>query len=255
MKSSYRFTIIFLGLLLLFAGCNRKSHLIYMRNADQQLAKLPAPPVYRLKSGDILYTQLITNSPELSMAFNNPTGGQSTSQSFSETLLYLNGYSVSDSGYIKFPIIGSVYVENLTVNEAREKIQILVSSHFVDATINVKLANFKVVVVGEVRGPGVIRSPGEHLNIFEAIAHSGDISENGNRRKVVVHRNENGVVRSIPVDLTSKEILLSEAFYLYPNDIIVVEPTTNKVFRMNLPYITLAISTISTALVLIRFLL
>ncbi len=226
-----------------------------MRNADQQLAKLPAPPVYKLKPGDILYVQLITNTPGLSSAFNNPTGNISSSQQSSEAMLYFNGYTISDSGFVSLPLIGNINVNGQSVFEARNTIQTEISKHYIDATINVKLANFRVTVVGEVRSPGVYRIYNDLITLFEALALSGDILENGNKQNVLVVRNVNNEMKSFRVNLNNADVLYSEVYYLMPNDIVVVEPTTNKVFRMNLPYITLFFSTISTALVLIKFVL
>jgi polysaccharide biosynthesis/export protein len=244
--------IILLALVLALASCNRRSHLLYMKNlGHKEIIALTPVPVYRLKPGDVLYIQLITSNPEVSQAFNNPTG--STDQSRGEASLYLNGYTVQETGDVSLPYIGNVEVIGKPIGEARQAIIQSTRQAFRDASVVVKLASFKVTVVGEVRRPGVIRNFNDHLNIFEALANAGDMTENALRENVLVLRTTDEERITHRLDLSDKSILTSEAFYIMPNDIIIVEPKENKVFQMNMPYISLIFSTISTTLLLINF--
>lgn len=238
----------------ILAGCNRRSQLLYIQNLDPAGEVLMAkPPVYKLKPGDILYIQLVTPSPEISQAFNNPTGGQYMTRTQDESSLYLNGYTVSDSGKVALPFLGEAKVQGLTIGEARDELQKLTEKMYKDASLIVKLASFKVTVLGEVRRPGSIRNFNDQMNIFEAIAGVGDISENGDRKNVLVVRPSNDGNKTFRLNLTDKSVLASEAFFLLPNDVIIVEPIGNKIFQMNVPYITLTFSTISTLILLYNF--
>lgn len=246
--------LIFILLLLVLASCNRRSQLLYVQNLDSQGEVLIAkPPIYRLQPGDILYIQLITPSPEISQAFNNPTGGQYMTRTQDEGSLYLNGYTVNDSGMVALPFLGEAKVQGLSISEATQELQKLTEKMYKDASLIVKLASFKVTVLGEVRRPGSIRNYNDQLNLFEAIAAVGDISENGDRKSVLVVRPGNEGNKTFRLDLTDKSVLASEAFYLLPNDVVIVEPIGNKVFQMNVPYITLTFSTISTLILLYNF--
>ena len=249
-----KITLLLIVLVITLASCNRRSQLLYMQNIDET-ADLPfaTPPTYRLGAGDILHIQLVTHSPEISMAFNNPTGAQYLSQGRDESSLYLNGYTVGSDGTVQLPFLGEVQVKGLTLDEAKNMVQQKTNSLYKDASVIVKLASFKVTVVGEVRRPGVIRNFNENLNVFEAIAAVGDISENGDRRKVLVVRPTNEGNKTFRLNLADKSALASEAFYLLPNDVVIVEPIGNKVFQMNIPYITLTFSSISTLILLYNF--
>jgi polysaccharide export outer membrane protein len=252
MKQKY---LIIIGIIsILFASCNRRSQLLYVQNLDPAGEVLMAkPPVYKLQPGDILYIQLVTPSPEISQAFNNPTGGQYMTRTQDEGSLYLNGYNVSDSGMVALPFLGEAKVQGLTIGEARDELQKLTEKMYKDASLIVKLASFKVTVLGEVRRPGSIRNYNDQINIFEVIAAVGDISENGDRKSVLVVRPSNDGNKTFRLNLTDKSVLASEAFFLLPNDVIIVEPIGNKVFQMNVPYITLTFSTISTLILLYNF--
>ena len=243
-----------IAIVIMLSSCNRRSQLLYMQNIDETL-EIPhaTPPVYRLGAGDILHIQLVTHSPEVSMAFNNPTGVQYLNQGRDESSLYLNGYTVGSDGFVQLPFLGDIKVEGLTLSEAKSQIQQNTSAMYKDASVIVKLASYKVTIVGEVRRPGVVRNFNENLNVFEAIAAVGDINENGDRRNVLVVRPTINGNKTYRLNLSDKSALASEAFYILPNDVVIVEPIGNKIFQMNAPYFTLTFSAISTIILMYNF--
>lgn len=237
-------------------SCNRKSQLVYMRNLQVNEGFKPlTPPAYRLVKGDVLYIQLITPNPEASLAFNNPTGIQSTGQVRDESSLYLSGYAINENGDIELPFIGDLSVVGLTIDETRKLVQTEAEKHFKDARIKIRYASFKITVLGEVRRPGSQMNYNDNITIFEALGQAGDITENGNRKNILVLRPTPEGGKTYRLNLSDKAILESEAYFLLPNDIVFVEPIANKAFLMNIPYITLLFSTISTAVLLINFIL
>jgi polysaccharide biosynthesis/export protein len=246
------FVIVILAIALV--SCNKRSQLVYMQNVDgKDVLPMATPPEYKLKAGDILFIQLITHSSEISQAFNNPTGVQFIGQGRDESSLYFSGYTLNEDGIVKLPFLGDVRIGGLNIEEARTQIQLKTEEMYKDAMVIVKMASFKVTVVGEVRRPGNFRNFNDNLNIFEAIAQAGDIADNGDRKNVLVVRPTAEGSKTFRLDLTDKTSLSSEAFYLLPNDVVIVEPVGNKVFQMNVPYISLTFSTISTIILLYNF--
>ena len=55
--------------------------------------------------------------------------------------------------------------------------------------------------------------------------------------------------------LTKKDLLSSDGFFLLPNDIVYVEPLSNKTFRLNIPTISLLLSGVSTLILVMSFVL
>ncbi len=252
MKNNLLITLLLIS--MAFASCNRRSQLLYMQNIDETTeVPFATPPAYKLGAGDILYIQLVTYSPEVSMAFNNPTGSQYMTRAQDESSLYLSGYTVDSEGFVKLPFLGEAQVKGLTLDEARSIIQQKTNALYKDASVIVKLASYKVTIVGEVRRPGVVRNFNENLNVFEAIAAVGDINENGDRRNVLVVRPTINGNKTYRLNLSDKSALASEAFYLLPNDVVIVEPIGNKIFQMNAPYFTLTFSAISTIILMYNF--
>jgi polysaccharide export outer membrane protein len=63
--------------------------------------------------------------------------------------------------------------------------------------------------------------------------------------------------KTFRLDLHDKNILSSEAYYLLPNDVLIIEAENKKIFNMNIPTVSFILSTvtsaITTTLLLINF--
>jgi polysaccharide export outer membrane protein len=114
----------------------------------------------------------------------------------------------------------------------------------------VKLVNRYVSVLGEVKNPGHFSYSQDKFNIYDAIGLAGDITDYGNRTKVILVRNENGENLRINIDLTKSEILTSDYFFMRPNDIIYVVPLRKKFWGFNQFPFSLLLSAITTGLLI-----
>ena len=223
--------------------------------ADETEATLPTALFeYKIQSGDILYVRITT----MERAYQEFLERESTStldrQIANEASLYLSGYTVDDAGYITLPALSRVHVKGMTIEEAGKTVQEKVDELFKGASAVVKLANYKVSVVGEVARPGVYLNYQNQVTVFDALAKAGNITDFGNRENVLVMRPTDSGTKTFRIDLTRASALDSEAYFLLPNDIVIVEPTNTKVFRLNTPTLTFAFSALSTLLLIINFL-
>jgi polysaccharide export outer membrane protein len=184
---------------------------------------------YRLLTNDILSITVRAIDPKLVEIFNTESVAQTTT---SDQLLYLRGYSVDDHGNIRMPILGEVNVLGFTIEEVRQKIEmLLLKDHFkaeAGIYVNVKLAGFKYTVNGEVSSTGTKTLYQDRVNILEAIANSGDITVTGDRKDVKVIRQFSQGSETYSIDLTNEKAVQSPAFYLQPNDYIYVKPLKQK---------------------------
>lgn len=244
-------------MLILFSSCNRRAQLLYINNVSNENLKTPSIPQYMLKPGDVLYVQIITQDATVSNLFNNRGVGSSMQGNMfgSESGNYLYGYSISDSGYIQLPVLGKLKLADLTINQCRELIQKNTEKYLTDGIAVVKMLSYKVTILGEVRNPGVKVNLKDYLTIFEALGLAGDFTDYAQRTNVLLVRQTKDGVKTIRVNLQDKNLLFSEAYYLVPNDILVVEPRKGKLFNMNAPNIAVTLSIISTTLLLINLLL
>ena len=169
------------------------------------------------------------------------------------TYLFLNSYTIDESGYIHVSFIDKLLVEGLSIEEAKNLIQKALNEYFKECTVVVKLVNFQVSVLGEVNSPGSFTIDKEQVNLFQALGLAGGAKEFSNLRRVVLVRQTDTGSQVQKLDLTSQKILESEFFYLMPNDIVYIEPVKAKTNIGSSPY--LLISTLSLALLALNIFL
>lgn len=134
------------------------------------------------------------------------------------------GYLVDPEGFIDYPVLGKLKVAGLTLREIKTLLaQRLRSEYIKDPVVEVRIINYKVTVMGEVRWPGVVIAPNHRMNVLEAVAAAGDILVTGRKDNVMVIREHNGVRKFARIDLNSRNAFTNPFFVLKSNDIIVVE--------------------------------
>lgn len=243
--------------IMLFSSCGNYKRFTYLQTLRPEVDTLFQQNFtkYKLQPADVIYVKILSLDKSIIDMF-NPDLAASSSLYYGNTGggMFLFGHSVDLEGYIILPILGKVHVAGLTIDEAKQNLQKLTESYITDARVEVKLVSFKVSMVGEVSRPGQYTIFNDRANILEAISLAGDITYNGNRKKVLVVRSFNNETKTIAVDLTKRELLSSKQFYLQPNDIIYVEPFKTTAFRLRVTdysvFLTLITSTITAVLLI-----
>jgi polysaccharide biosynthesis/export protein len=226
MRKSFLTNIMLVILMLFLFSCVPLKNIYYLKENKKDSTnigkKIHTPPIYTLRSGDMLYIKILSLD-EKTMPLFNVIGSNYEFGMNEQLSMDLNSFVVSDSGYIVMPVFGKIYVDSLSINQAEEKIRTTIKSFISSADVIVKLLSFKITLVGEFAKPGSYTIYKNDLNIFEAIGLAGDLTIYGNKSKLMVVRQmENNKIYNI--DLTDRTIIYSEAFYLQPNDILIAEP-------------------------------
>jgi len=233
MKQLHKLFIPFVLVVLILGACNSYQKLTYLqdigRDADTLYSKEKTE--YRLLPGDILYIRIITMDETMDLLFNPNIGTQSSSSYMRMESLYLMGYNISDSGYIELPVMRDVFVQGLTITQAKQKIEARAGEFIKDPQIIIKLHTFKFTILGEVKSPGVKEYGAQQLTMLEALALGGDITYSGNRQNIVILRPSEKGTKAFRLDITDKNIAATENFYIQPNDVIYVEPLRSALFR------------------------
>jgi len=247
----------------MITSCTSQKKLAYLNNLPETGGEETFTmeiPDYRIQPRDILYITVKAMTPDgtindfLISARNY--GGSYIGQG--ESGGYLYGYDVNSEGNIILPVIGPVKVEGLTLEETRKLLQESANKVFPNSTVECKLLSFKFTVIGEVRAPGTYINYNNYLTVLEAIGRAGGVGDYGNRTKVLVIRPMDKGTKTFIINLQDKNILSSEAYFLLPNDVVIVQPMKNKIFSLNLPTISFILtsvtSVITTTLLLINYL-
>lgn len=197
------------------------------------LDSIPYAP--EIKPDDELFIT-VTSSAQEATAFynlplNNPARKSDIAQMSSPSQ---QTYIVDSKGDIEFPILGTLHVAGMTVEQLQQELTDRIRKDVSDAMVRVELINFTVVVAGEVNSPRTILVNRNRFSILDALSNAGDLTPYGERSNVLLIREENGKRVFTHLDLNSSDILTSPYFYLRQNDYIYVEP--NKIRQDNAKY-------------------
>ena len=144
-----------------------------------------------------------------------------------------NGILVNAAGYISMPLIGKVKVGGLTQTQAAEHITKQYKKYLNTPSVYVEVLNKRLIVLGEVKKPGVIPMTNEKMNLFEAIAHAGDLTDSAVRDQVtIISKNPVRGIQMRTIDLTNFDTMRYASLMLRPNDIVYVQPSSWKAFRV-----------------------
>lgn len=223
---------------LFMVSCIPQKKLLYMQDKSKESGYTnpyePATRIsenYKIQPRDYLYIQVITPNKELTEFYNitSMSGGNSVTQMGQGGSKFMS-YLVDDQGSIEMPNLGKINVKGLTLQEIKEKITITLKKQIDLFTIVVQLTNTYFTILGEA-GAGAYPMNKDVLNIYEALAMSGDLKTYSKRKAVrIIHATPEGKSVVTYVDLTDKNLLDSQQSYIYPNDIIYVEPIGAKVW-------------------------
>jgi polysaccharide export outer membrane protein len=165
----------------------------------------------------------------------------------------LISYQVDEAGNIDLPLLGKTHVAGKTVDEVANEIQEELKSYFYSPSVKISFVNKNITVIGMVSHPGRYFYSGENINIFQALGLAGDIEEYGNREKVIIVRENNGLIMKNTLDLTDKSIFISDFYYLKSGDVIYVEPLNRRVWGIDQVPFTLILSAITTSLLIFDY--
>lgn len=216
------------------------------------------PPKYRIKVFDNLYLSVKTLDPDVNNVYNPSQGSGSESSSTNQMYgsgvgQYINGYRVSEDSTVSLPVIGEINLVGLTLEEAEERVKKRAEEYLQAPSVQVKLLNFRVNILGEVNSPGFVYNYEGSMNIIEAIGSAADITVYADLKNVVVNRQIDNITHSYKVDLTTNDIYNSDVFYLQPNDILYIPPTKLIRRNENVSNYSIFLGTLSTILLLFSF--
>jgi len=250
-----RFLLLTAVLLLAFTSCStskKKLTYTYKIETDRVYPNSMSVDAYLIQPNDQLYIVIMGDDP-LNTAFLNLTTAVAGSAGSN---LELITYIVDENGYISFPQLGALYVEGKTVLEIQDDMQQRIQAYIENTSVFVKLVDRTITVIGEVNSPGVQVMFKNQLTIFEALATAGDLNDWGNRRDVKLFRKSEAGTEVVSIDLTDPELLSSDYYYIYPNDVVYVEPRS-KVFGFKTldytTFYTIFLSLVTTAILVITF--
>lgn len=246
---------------LLAVGCRSHRDMTYLSELTQSFAgtEVMAPAfTYRVKPYDNLFVSIVSGNTELDEVYNPMLVGYGKSNSQNnlwntQASQFVNGYLVDEDGEITLPIFGKIKVLNLTLNECEQAIRNQATQFLKDATVKVRLLNYRVTVIGEVLSPGVYYSYNPSLNIFDVIGLGGGSKNTADLSKVLLVREKDKIVETYRLNLNSAGVIGSPGFKIQPNDVVIVQPAKLKNAELRQPVLSLVFSSVTTFLLMLNF--
>ena len=222
--------IILVGLVaVLLSSCYSHRVIGYLQEPTKT-NKLPqydsvAYEPYRIRVNDEIIYRLVTLDETMGkvLATNNvSTSGQ-----------YANSYRVYEDGTIELPFLQPLKVQGLTEAEAQEVLRDAFREIIPDADVKLALYNKYFSVIGDAHSSQYYIYK-EKMNIFQALAMTGDVMNSGDRRHIrIIRPRDNGQEPEIlEFDLRTNTIIDSKYYYIYPNDVIYVARTKNSFYTV-----------------------
>ena len=258
MKISLKFHFPIIIALLLLSSCVSRKKMVYLEDIDNQKS-YDAATKYEptLQPDDLLSIVVSAVNPEVVIPFNSsqiqgnsgPNSGQNTSAQGGRT------YLIDNQGFIDYPVLGKLKLGGLTRTQATDTVTKMVANYINDPSINLRILNYKISVLGEVGKPATYNFLlNERVTILEALSMAGDLTIYGKRNNILIIHEEEGKKTYTRIDITDANLLNNPAYYLAQNDVIIVEANKTKLNSSVVgPNITLLMSGVSILLSLLIF--
>lgn len=146
---------------------------------------------------------------------------------------YANSYRVYADGTVDLPFIKPLKIQGLTEVEAQDTLRKAFREIIPDADVKVALYNKYFSVIGDAHS-GRYYIYKEKMNIFQALAMTGDVMNSGDRRHIRIVRPGDGAQEPevLEFDMRTNTIIDSKYYYIYPNDVIYVARTRNSFYTV-----------------------
>jgi len=235
-------SLMVLSIACIFCSCGSTKKVPYFQDlglsTDSVIintAKFTEPVIL---SDDLISISIFTIDPNTSMIINqvgsqavNPnSAGQSNALIATQPTA---GFIVDKNGEIDLSVVGKVKIGGLTTYEARDLIKEKALLVYQNPNVQVRYANFKVTILGEVARPAAYILPTEKVTVLDALGLAGDLTIYGKRENVLLIREINGRKQFARLDLNSTQLFKSPYYYLRQNDVLYVEPNKGKAATLN----------------------
>lgn len=238
--------------ILILTSCGSRKNIVYFQDEpieDGVLVSEPKPIIY--KPDDILTINVSALDPDTVKPFNLQVVSNNDANLISANgQMQFQSYLIDYDGNIDFPVLGKLKVAGLNRSELTSMLVKKISEYANNPIVNVRLSNFTITILGEVRNPGTFTIKDERITVLEALGLADDLTIFGKRKNVLLIREVDGKKKFAKIDLTSINAVNSPIYYLQQNDVIYVEPNNAKIrastYNQNNSVLISAIGTLTT---------
>lgn len=176
---------------------------------------------YVIQKNDYLELEVYTNDgeriidPDFKIQSDNQAGSQTNTQQKQETPKYL----VDINGVIRFPMIGELKLEGLTLRQAQEILQKEYTKFYEHTFVVLRYSNKRVIILGSPGGQ-VIPLTNENTTLVEVLALAKGVGNDAKAHNIRVLRGDQVFV----ADFSTFDGYLKHNMIIEPGDVVYVEP-------------------------------
>jgi polysaccharide biosynthesis/export protein len=241
---------VFLACIGMFASCGSYKQNIMFKvpegTAMKQLAE-SAEKNYVIQKNDYLKLAVYTSGgeriidPDLKLMKDMPLQNGVTRPD--------PNFLVDENGIVKFPMIGELKIDGLTIRKAEEMLQKEYAKFYKEPFVTLQYTNKRVVVLGGITGK-VIPLVNENVTLVEVLALASSVDYNAKVQNIRVLRGDDFFV----ADLSTIEGYKKSNMVMQHGDIVYVEPVRrplSEAARDYGPILSLGVSITTLIIVLV----
>lgn len=211
---------------LLINGCSNKNYTL----AQEEKEAVQQDTTH----GNIIYENKIAPLDRVLIDIYNgdkPFGTNSVTTAYQDDK---RGFLVASNGTVYLPLLGQVGIAGLSERQATNMLTKYYKKYLKYPFIKVSILNQKIYVLGEVTKPGVINVVNENMNLLEALAQSGDLTDYAKRDDIKIISQIDGEKKIRTIDLTRLSKINEANLMIRPNEIIYIPPRGIKSFNVTM---------------------
>jgi len=225
--------VVFLSILILLTGCGSKNYKLFQEKEDSSAEKTVSKTQYEK---DVNFESVISKNDRVNITVYVQSGKDSQQMTpilsgdmlSSGATVETKGLLVSKKGSVILPLIGEVEISGLTQNEATSLLLKKYKKYIRNPYVLIEIQNQRIIVLGEVKKPGIVPIINGNMNIIEVLARSGDFTDVASRDDILVVRGDLRNPKIMQIDLTSLDAIRQTSLILKPNDIVYIQPSSLK---------------------------
>jgi polysaccharide biosynthesis/export protein len=230
----------FLLFLLLLSGCSYKNSPILLKTPSK--IKTNGAPIYRYNStydsAALPHQHRIAPDNRIRIIQLNSDIAEATS-----ALGIGDGFLVDPNGNVRLPIVGEVFVQGLTRQEAARLLEKVFSIYYKEPMFQVEIINLFALVIGESgsnTGGFFVPLDKERTHLIEVLGKAGGVPNFTKIKFVKIIRGDYKDPQIIIVDISQLSVIKEDDLIMQNGDLIYLEPKGIRIISESItPYIGL----------------
>jgi polysaccharide export outer membrane protein len=219
-----KYAMLWIVLIAGLASCTINRNVMFKTDHDYVFDTPPADTSatveYRISPNDVIMMQLFSNEGARLLEMTAGAGDQQQIIQFPNSI-----FLIDNEGNVDLPEIGMVNLKDLTLYEARERLESLYQEFYKGPYVLLEVTNNRVIVFpGSGGEAAVIPLQNNNTTVIEALALAGGVAERGDARRVKLIRYVNDKREIYQMDLSTIEGVRYGSMIVQANDVIYVEP-------------------------------